>query len=147
MCSWNQYLQNAYVLDCGEHTFLSSQYCYSTQGERDSFWKIRHTNKCFVKNGDKLGENSAEVLPWGWLMKPQAGKKSLSIKFPSFPLRSWRASDTRSSLTGSHTVLTHPWTCILGEAATCWDRRLASVANSDDFGDKSIMNIFVFRQL
>lgn len=59
-------------------------------------------------------------------MRPQAKKKSLRIKFPFFPRR-------RSSLTGSHTVLTHPWTCVLGKAATCWDRSLASVVNSDDF--------------
>lgn len=43
-------------------------------------------------------------------------------------------------------MLTPPWTCVLGEAATCWDRSLASVANSDDFRDKSVMNIFVFRE-
>ena len=54
----------------------------------------------------------------------------------------------RSSLTESHTMLIPTWTCVLGEAATCWqcDRNPASVANSDDFRDKSVMNIFVLRE-
>lgn len=70
------------------------------------------------------------------------------VPFLSPPRRSWSVSNTRSSLTESHTMLIPTWTCVLGEAATCWqcDRNPASVANRDDFRDKSVMNIFVLRE-